>query len=166
MDHLPKPYKTNPWAPKLIVSLRCDPDGCDNGPLETYPGRRVFRLNYWGELKFANILTLPDGSRPSIEQSTKFLQESLFFGLHPATHSLYGTTFNGNDYISTSSTTTVLTLAQLSKASDIWCRLHEETLKTERKQRYHDTERHLMRVMHFLTNSFTANSQEADINIS
>lgn len=90
MDHLPKPLVLpDNSTSDLVFPCRCDPAFCDDGPLETYPERRGFHLNYWDDdMKFANNLTLPDGSRPDAAQSTTLLQEWLFFGLLCVIHKL------------------------------------------------------------------------------
>src|ERR1700761_8966596 len=121
MDHLPKPHVVSTHAPNPVILLRCDPNGYDGGPLETYPERRGFRLNYWDDdMKYANVLSLPDGSRPNVEQSTMVLQEWLFFGLLSVTHSVYGTPFDGYDYVRTSGGVDVLTLEKLPRDLNAW----------------------------------------------
>lgn len=157
MDHLPKPLG-NRGAPlsDLVFPCLCDPDGFDNGPLETYPERKGFRLNYWDELKFANTLTLPDGSRPSIEQSTILLQEWLFFGLLRVIHSIYGSVFEGNDYVKDSGGKRVLTLEKLSQHAGTWFELEADKPKKVRQRHLHEVVDHLMRALRFLTNNFTA----------
>ena len=159
MDHIPEPLGTvGTLTPKLEFPCLCDPNGYDNGPLETYPERRGFRLNYWDELKFANILTLPDGSRPNVEQSTALLQEWLFFGLLQVIHSIYGTDFDGNDFVKSSGGSSVLSLEKLPQRVDIWFDLEAGKSMAVRRQHLRDIVQHLMRAMLFLTNNFTANT--------
>jgi hypothetical protein len=160
MDHFPKPYKSGTGAHGPVFPLRCDPNGYDDGPLETYPERRGFPLNYWDDdMKFANILSLPDGSRPSIEQSTKLLQEWLFFGFLSAAHSIYGSEFDGCDYVKVLGDTSVLSLEKLPHHFNTWFELEGKRTKAERKLHFHEVERHMMRALRFLTNNFTENTQ-------
>lgn len=156
MDHLPEPLRTLDDTSKLVFPCRCDPSVSHDGPLETYPERRGFRLNYWGELNFANVLTLVDGSRPSIEQSTILLQEWLFFGLLRVIHSIYGTDFDGNDYVKNFGGLSVLTLEKLPQHVNTWFGLEGDRPREERKRHKHEVEAHLMRALRFLTNNFTA----------
>ena len=155
MDHLPKPSDDNALRPRLEFSLRCDPNGYDGGPLESYPERKGFRLNYWHELKYANVLSLPDGSRPNVEQSEKLLQVWLFFGFLSVTHSIYGTSFNGNDYVKTKGGNGFLTLEKFMQHSEIWYKLEDRLTKTERRQHFRACVDHQMRALRFLTNNFT-----------
>ncbi|KIW64008.1 hypothetical protein PV04_08968 [Phialophora macrospora] len=157
MDYFPEPYKQGTGVHRPEFPLRCDPNSYDDGPLETYPERRGFRLNYWDDdMKFANTLSLPDGSRPSIEQSTKLLQEWLFFGFLSATHSIYGSEFNGCDYVRVMSGTSVLSLEKLPQHFNTWFDLEGNRTKAERKLHFREVERHMMRALRFLTNNFTA----------
>lgn len=156
MDHLPLAHNPSPDLPTLTFPLRCDPNSYDGGPLESFPERRGFRLNYWGELNFANILSLSDGSRPDIEQSTKLLQEWLFFGLLAAAHSIYGTKFDGYEYVAVKDNVKVLSLEKFPQDAKIWFDSEGDKPKSERKSRFHELERHQMRAMRFLTNNFTA----------
>ena len=158
MDHLPKPQQRGRYVQKLTFPLRCDPNGYDNAPLETYPERRGFRLNYWSDLEFANILTLLDGSRPSVEQSTVLLQERLYFGLLSVINSIYGTEFNGHDYVMVSEGTTVLSLEKLPQHANIWFSIDGERPEAERRQHFREIENHQMRALRFLTNNFTEDS--------
>src|ERR1700709_328141 len=121
MDYLPQPHTISAVKPSVIVPLRCDPNVYDNGPLETYPTRRGFQLNFWDDdMKYANILSLPDGSRPSVEQSTALLQEWLFFGILSATHSVYGTAFDGDDYVKDCNGIAVLSLEKVPRDLIEW----------------------------------------------
>ncbi|EXJ94977.1 hypothetical protein A1O1_00095 [Capronia coronata CBS 617.96] len=153
MDHLPKPLQH--LNPELVFPCRCDPNAVDDGPLETYPERRGYRLNLFADLNFANILALHDGSRPGVEQATTLLQEWLFFGLLQAAHFIYGEDFDGNDYVQGSGESMVLTLERLPQHADRWLKLEADREKTVRKQHFHDMEAHIMRALMFLTNNFT-----------
>jgi hypothetical protein len=134
MDHLPKSLRPlDGPASKLLFPCRCNPNDVDKGPLETYPERKGYHLNYWGDLNFANTLTLSDGSRPSVEQSTVLLQQWLFFGLQNAIHSIYGTEFDGNDYIHSVDEAVHLTLQQLPQDVDTWIRADSDKPKAVRK---------------------------------
>ncbi|KAJ9606876.1 hypothetical protein H2200_008886 [Cladophialophora chaetospira] len=160
MDHLPAPHCVNKLAPSLLVPLRCDPNGYDNGPLETYPIRKGFQLNYWDDdMKYASILSLPDGSRPSVEQSTILLQEWLFFGLLSVAHSIYGTTFKGHDYVTTHDGISILSLEKVPRDLNAWYDAESARPKPLRRQHYHEIENHLMRALRFLTNNFTSDRQ-------
>ena len=160
MDHLPQPHCISPLAPSVTVPLRCDPNGYDNGPLESYPVRKGFQLNYWDDdKKYANILSLPDGSRPSVEKSTILLQKWLFFGFLSVTHSIYGTPFNGYDYVKTTGGVAVLSLEKVPRVLNAWYEAKTPRPKPLRRQHYHDVENHLMRALRFLTNNFTSDRQ-------
>ena len=92
-------------------------------PLEKYPERKGFRLNYWVDLKLANTLTLANGSRPGVEQSTTLLQEWLFFGLLRAMHMIYGIEFNDYDNVEVKNGDRVLTLESFPQHVQPWYRL-------------------------------------------
>ena len=160
MDHLPRPHSTSTGRPSLHVPLRCDPNGYDNGPLETYPERKGYQLNYWDDdMKYANVLSMPDGSRPSVEQSTTLLQEWLFFGFLSAIHSVYGTPFDGHDYVKTCDDVSVLTLEKLPQDLIAWYNAESPRPKPKRRQHYHEVENHVMRALRFLINNFTSDRQ-------
>lgn len=157
MDHLPEPLQ--PLNPELVFPCRCDPNASDDGPLESYPERRGYHLNYWGELKFANLLTLVDGSKPSVEQATTLLQEWLFFGLLRATHAIYGENFDGNDYVKKPvdhcDGSMALSLERLPQHANTWLELEADRPKAVRRQHFHEVEAHIMRALMFLANNFS-----------
>ncbi|KAI1609032.1 hypothetical protein EDD37DRAFT_612334 [Exophiala viscosa] len=157
MEHLPRPLLLfDKSTPDLVFPCRCDPDLCDDGPLETYPERRGFSLNYWDDImKFANILKLADGSKPDVEQSTTLMQEWLFFGLLRAMHRSYGTEFKGSDYIAVVHGNRVLTLKRLPEHVQTWYELEGERPRAIRKRHFHEIEAHLIRALRFLSNNFT-----------
>ncbi len=160
MYHLPSPHKSSADRPSLTIPLRCDPNGYDNGPLETYPERKGFQLNYCDDdMKYANVLSLPDGSRPSVEQSTTLLQEWLFFGFLSVTHSVYGTAFDGHNYVKSCDGISVLTLERLPQDLIAWYEAESPRPKPERRQHYHEVENHMMRALRFLINNFTSDRQ-------
>ncbi|KIV82623.1 hypothetical protein PV11_04721 [Exophiala sideris] len=156
MEHLPQPFPLRKSATsKLVFPCRCDPNLLDDGPLETYPERKGFRLNYWGDLNYANTLTLADGSKPDVEQSTTLLQEWLFFGMLRAIHKIYGTEFNGYDYVEIVDNDNVLTLKRFPEHVQTWYRLEAEQPKAVRKQHFRGVEAHMLRALRFLSNNFT-----------
>jgi hypothetical protein len=145
MDHLPVPHRRNASTQDLVVTLRCDPATYDEGPLETHPTRRSFHLNYWADDYLANKLTLLDGSKPSVEQTTTLLHEWIFFGLLVITHAIYGTTFNPYDYVKTIDGVRMLTLRTLPHHATVWYDSETGRSRKERQRHYRTLQWHLMR---------------------
>lgn len=157
MDHLPEPQRPlGGTTSKLVFPCQCNPDDVDKGPLEAYPERKGYHLNYWGDLNFANTITLSNGSKPSVEQSTILLQQWLFFGLLNAYHSIYGTEFDGNNYVYSDDGVVCLTLQQLPQDADTWFKSSADKPWAVRQKQLHEVEAHLMRALNFVTGNFTA----------
>ncbi|KAL9615735.1 MAG: hypothetical protein Q9160_009301 [Pyrenula sp. 1 TL-2023] len=154
MDFLPEPLR--PSSSNLVFPCRCDPNGFDNGPLETFPERRGFRLNYWDERRFANVLTLADGSRPSVEQSTKLAQEWLFFGLLQVIHAIYGASFDGNDFVETFDGAKILTIKRLPQSVKTWSELEAKQTDIVVRQHFREVTLHHIRALLFVSNNFSA----------
>ena len=159
MDHLPEPHRPlGGTTSKLLVPCRCSPNDVDKGWLGTYPVRKGYHANYWGDDLFTNIIRLPNGSRPSVEQSTILLQQWLFFGLLNAYHSVYGTEFDGNKYIHSVDEAVYLTLQQLPRDADTWFRTNVNKPMAVRRKQLHEAEGHWMRALCFFIDNFTEGS--------